>query len=80
MHFEPAGLLDGRDLSDAGELVGYLGDVLLGGRLRETEQRLLSHFMESMNNPAFGLDGEPLEEKLRSVIYLLLASPDYQLV
>ena len=80
MRFDTAALLDGRDLKDAGELVGFLGDLLLGGRLREPERRLLTSFLESLNNPAFGLAGEPMEEKLRSVVYLLLASPDYQLV
>ena len=80
LRFDPAELVDGRDLSGASEIVGFLGDLLLGGRLREPERRLLTSFLESLNNPAFGLAGEPLEEKLRSVVYLLLASPDYQLV
>ena len=80
MRFNPAALLAGQDLNDADAVVGSLGELLLGGRLREPERRLLSAFLESMNNPAYGLDGEPLAEKLRSLVYLLLASPDYQLV
>ncbi len=80
MRFHPTALLAGQDLNDADAVVGSLGELLLGGRLREPERRLLAAFLESTNNPANGLDGEPLEEKLRSLIYLLLASPDYQLV
>ena len=80
MRFDPTALLPGQDLNDADAVVGSLGELLLGGRLREPERRLLSAFLESMNNPAYGLDGEPMAEKLRSLVYLLLASPDYQLV
>ena len=80
MLFDPTALLAGLDLNDADAVVGSLGELLLGGRLREPERRLLSAFLESMNNPANGLDGEPPAEKLRSLVYLLLASPDYQLV
>ena len=80
MRFNPAALLAGQDLNDLNAVVGSLGELLLGGRLREPERRLLLAFLESMNNPANGLDGEPMAEKLRSLVYLLLASPDYQLV
>ena len=80
MRFNPAALLAGQDLNDLNAVVGSLGELLLGGRLRQPELRLLSAFLESMNNPANGLDGEPPAEKLRSLVYLLLASPDYQLV
>ena len=80
MRFDPTGLLASRDLNDASAVVEFLGDLLLGGRLREPESRLLSSFLESLNNPAYEFKGKPSEEKLRSVVYLLLASPDYQLV
>ena len=80
MRFDPTALLAGQDLDDADAVVGSLGELLLGGRLRQPERRLLSTFLESMNNPTYGLDGEPMSEKLRSLVYLLLASPDYQLV
>ena len=80
MRFDPTALLAGRDLNDASAVVEFLGDLLLGGRLREPESRLLSSFLESLNDPAYEFKGKPSEEKLRSVVYLLLASPDYQLV
>ena len=80
MRFDPIALLPGQDLNDSDAVVGSLGELLLGGRLRGPERRLLSAFLESMNNPAYGVAGEPLSEKLRSLVYLLLASPDYQLV
>ena len=80
MRFDPTDLLTGQDPNDAGAVVAFLGDLLLGGRLRQPEFRMLSSFLELMNDPAYGVAEEPLAEKLRSVVYLLLASPDYQLV
>ena len=80
MRFDPTDLLAGQDPNDAGAVVAFLGDLLLGGRLRQPEFRMLSSFLEMMNDPTYGVAEEPLAEKLRSVLYLLLASPDYQLV
>ena len=80
MRFDPTALLAGQDLDDASAVVAFLDDLLLGGRLRAPGVHLLSSFLESLNNPAYEFKGKPSEEKLRSVVYLLLASPDYQLV
>ncbi len=72
LRFEPTRLVseDGADGAEA--VVTFFGDLLLGGRLRPTEQRLLVSFLEA-------LDDRPLDERLRSVVYLMLASPDFQL-
>ena len=72
LRFDPEQLVNDRGVAEPETIVTFLGDLLLGARLRQTEHRLLVSFVEALNEPS-------LDEKLRSVVYLMLASPDFQL-
>ena len=72
LRFDPEQLANDRGVTEPEAIVTFLGDLLLGDRLRQTERRLLVSFLEALNEPS-------LDEKLRSVVYLMLASPDFQL-
>ena len=72
LRFDPEQLVNDRGVTEPEAIVNFLGDLLLGDRLRQTERRLLVSFLEALNEPS-------LDEKLRSVVYLMLASPDFQL-
>ena len=72
LRFEPTRLVSEGGADGPEAAVTFFGDLLLAGRLRPAEQRLLVSFLEA-------LDDQPLDERLRSVVYLMLASPDFQL-
>ncbi len=71
LRFDPEELVVAQGLSASGEIVDFFDDLLLGGRLRATDRDALTAFMD-------GLGGVTLDRKLRSLVYLILASPDFQ--
>ncbi len=71
LRFNPEDLVVAQGLSASGEIVDFFDDLLLGGRLRATDRDALTAFMD-------GLGGATLDRKLRSLVYLILASPDFQ--
>ena len=73
LRFVPGDLVNGQDLGTSGETVDFFGDLLLGGRLHDTDRDVLTAFLDDMDGTAVTLD-----QKLRSVVYLMLASPDFQ--
>ena len=73
LRFAPDDLISGQDLSTSAEIVDFFGDLLLGGRLRDADREVLTTFLDDLN-------GTTLDQKLRSIVYLMLASPDFQVV
>ena len=73
LRFAPDDLISGQDLNTSAEIVDFFGDLLLGGRLRDADREVLTTFLDDLN-------GVTLDQKLRNVVYLMLASPDFQVV
>jgi hypothetical protein len=76
--FDPA-VLTGDAGATSETLVDFLVDLLLGGGISDvTRQELLAH-AESLQVPTSTGKSVPVDEQQRSLVYLILASPDYQL-
>ena len=73
--FAPQDLVSGQGLSTSGEMVDFFDDLLLGGRLGDANRDVLTAFLDNMDGTAVSLD-----QKIRNVVYLMLASPDFQVV
>ncbi len=73
LRFTPGDLMDGQRLSTSGEIVDFLDDLLLGGRLQDADRDVLTAFLDDLGNVS-------LDRKIRSVVYLMLASPNFQVV
>ena len=73
LRFAPDDFISEQGMSTSGEIVDFFGDLLFGGRLRDTDRDVLTVFLDDMDGTAVTLD-----QKLRSVVYLMLASPDFQ--
>ena len=75
LSFTPTELVDGQGLSGSGETVDFLDDLLLGGRLGAAGRGVLTSFLDGMDSTTVTLD-----RRLRNAVYLVLASPDFQVV
>ena len=73
--FAPQDIVSGQELSTSREIVDFFADLLLGGRLGDTDRDVLTAFLDNMDGTAVSLD-----QKIRNVVYLMLASPDFQVV
>ena len=73
LRFTPGDLTDGQRLSTSGEIVDFFDDLLLGGRLQDADRDVLTGFLDELGSMS-------LDRKIRSVVYLMLASPDFQVV
>ena len=73
LRFDPVGVLGGHAAGGSGALVDFLGDLLLGARLRPEQRAILAARLD-------GLPAASNNARLRSAAYLVLASPDFQLV
>ena len=73
LSFTPTDLVDGRGLRTSAEIVDFFDDLLLGGRLDDAGRAVLTSFLD-------GLSSATRDQKLRNVVYLMLASPDFQVV
>ena len=60
-------------MNTSGEIVDFFDDLLLGGRLNGAGRDVLTAFLDD-------LGGATLDRKLRNAVYLMLASPDFQVV
>ena len=79
--FKPAKLVEEQGLTGSEEIVDFFADIILAGRIDDFERQVLTAFFEALgdgnlkNNkgktPSF-------EDKLRNIVYLMLASPNYQ--
>ena len=73
--FAPQSLVNEHELSTSGEIVDFFDDLLLGGRLDDTDREVLTAFLDDMDGTAVSLD-----QKIRNVVYLMLASPGFQVM
>jgi hypothetical protein len=56
--------------------VDYWADLLLDGDLPEESRAMLAQYLDEGG----GLTRENLDRRGRAIVYLMLASPEYQLV
>ena len=73
LRFSPTDLVDGRGVNTSAGIVDFFDDLLLGGRLSRAGRDVLAAFLDD-------LGGVTLDRKIRNVVYLMLASPDFQVV
>ena len=76
-------LTAGRGIFSAKEGLTYLVALLLDGNIPQEDHDVLFSFARSLDNVNPGgtpeYQAKELDEKLRALVYLILASPDYQL-
>ncbi len=79
LEFDPVALA-GDAAKTSETLVDFLVDLLLGGEIADdTRAALLKHAEDLRVPSAFSGRSVPADERQRSLVYLILASPDYQL-
>jgi hypothetical protein len=76
LQFDPVKLLLLGGISSPEEALDYFAFLLLDGTMPEEERRVLQAYLASLDD-RFGTQGA--DEKLRSLAYLVMASPEYQL-
>jgi uncharacterized protein (DUF1800 family) len=77
--FHP-GSLAGETAADSEALVDIYVDLLLGGEVADVTRTALVEHAEYLRKPTVSSGkAVPEDERQRSVVYLILASPDYQL-
>ncbi|MBI2850906.1 MAG: DUF1800 domain-containing protein [Chloroflexi bacterium] len=79
--FNPLEMTQRLKLSSADEVINHFANLLLDGNISDEERGILTAFGNSLDIPGGFTNGTSpvVDEKLRSLIYLILASPDYQL-
>ena len=77
--FDPAVLVgDAAETSEA--QVDFFVDLLLGGEIHDQTRRRLLQYVEGLRIPSGGsVRTVEIGERMRNLVYLILASPDYQL-
>jgi len=65
------------DYKDPGAVRGHYTDHLVDGDISPGEKSALDHYLYS--GDTFSMDSRSLDKKGRTLVYLLLASPEYQL-
>ncbi|MDE2835936.1 MAG: DUF1800 domain-containing protein [Chloroflexota bacterium] len=73
LRFTPKDLVSGQDVRTSGGIVDFLDDLLLGGRLSRAGRDVLTAFLDELGRVS-------LDRKIRNAVYLMLASPDFQVV
>jgi uncharacterized protein (DUF1800 family) len=76
IQFDPSKLVFEEGISSPEAALDYLAFLLLDGSLPEEERRVLQLYLISLNDH-FG--AQHADEKLRSLAYLVMSSPEYQL-
>ena len=78
--FDPSSLPRQQGISQTPAIIDYYTTLLLDGVISSTERALIANYMSGMGTiTAPPASKSPDDEKLRSLAYLILASPDYQL-
>lgn len=79
--FNPLETTQRLSLSSADKVITHFADLLLDGNMSDEEGSILRAFGSALDIPGgFSNGTSPIvDEKLRSLVYLILASPDYQL-
>ena len=79
LRFEPTRLIDADRDTPPREIIDFLVDLLLGGEVQAaTGEAMIAHLRELAIPRATTGRIAPFDEQLRSLVYLVLASPDYQ--
>ena len=78
--FDPSSLPRQQGISQTPAIIDYYTTLLLDGVISSTERALIANYISGMGTiTAPPASKSPDDEKLRSLAYLILASPDYQL-
>ena len=79
--FDPVSLLSNQQIIAAGAIVDNFDQLLFGGRMQNQERRFYVSLFENLDSSVkFPYQKRSLEEKLKTLIYLMTSSPDFQLV
>ena len=79
LRFEPARLIDADRDTPPREIVDFLVDLLLGGEVQAATGDAMTAHLRDLAVPRAATGRiAPFDEQLRSLVYLVLASPDYQ--
>ncbi|MEE8519504.1 MAG: DUF1800 domain-containing protein [Dehalococcoidia bacterium] len=81
LRFDPVKLAEAAGAQTDEEQVDFFARLLLGGEIAREDRKLLVDYMAFIHEAGLLAAGRrpTLDEKLRSVVYLVLASPEYQL-
>lgn len=80
--FDPATLLSGKDLTTAEQLVDHLVGLLLDGEIGAAQRAALIAYLrrnDQGRSVTFTLDARTLDSKVRGLVHLIAAMPEYQL-
>ena len=80
--FDPYEIVAQLNITSVEGMVDYFISVLLDGNVPPQEREILVAYVRAMENipVSLGKKNHIADEKLRSLVYLVMASPDYQLV
>jgi len=80
--FDPAKLIAGKNLTTPDQLVDYFVGLLLDGSITAEQRKALVAYL-SLNDKGqpgtFTLDARTIDSKLRGLVHLVAATPEYQL-
>jgi hypothetical protein len=80
--FDPAKLIAGKNLTTPEQLVDHLATLLLDGNIAPAQRNALIAYL-SLNDKGqpgtFTLDARTIDSKLRGLVHLVAATPEYQL-
>tara|TARA_Y100000590_G_scaffold449276_1_gene587141 strand:+ start:112 stop:1935 length:1824 start_codon:yes stop_codon:yes gene_type:complete len=80
INFNPLSLLDNPQIQAGGAIVGSFDELLFGGRMQEKERRFYVSLFENLASATkFPNQKRSLEEKIKTLVYLMISSPDFQL-
>ena len=79
--FNPQEIVQRLNISSADGFIDHFTGLLLDGNMSDEERGILKAFGSALNIPGGFANGTSpvVDEKLRSLVYLIMASPDYQL-
>lgn len=79
--FNPLQITQRLSPSSADKVIDYFANLMLDGNVSDEERSILTAFGSALDIPGGFTNGTSpvVDEKLRSLVYLILASPDYQM-
>ena len=80
--FDPAKLLASKNITTAEQLVEYIAGLMLDGNLTTERRNALLNYLRlnDQGKPGtFTLDAKTIDAKVRGLIHLVSATPEYQL-
>jgi hypothetical protein len=82
-HVNVAALLSARNLTTKEQILDFFIDLMLDGDLPAAKRQVLADYLVADDNgksTTFKLDDRTLNNKVRGLIYLIAASPEYQML